>query len=234
MPPCQLIDSKGSDGRPNRTDGSDEKKVSLACPNLRLSEALELLENLLSMPHVLKTPATAEAWISSPRLARLLVRVGAHYRIGPADLDDVAQETRIALWEAGPQAVGAAWILQVASNKAVDLIRRRMRAAAGDETFGVINNGREPEPEVALLLHARVASLLPQLRKFYDLHYVQGWSEREIAAHLGKCRASIRWIDHVCKTQIVDGEARRCIPLASRPRRKDPGWKQTLPAPERR
>jgi RNA polymerase sigma factor (sigma-70 family) len=162
------------------------------------------------MPAVHRPPTSAEVWIDSPALVALLIRVAAHHRIGSADLDDLAQETRIALWEAGNEVVGAAWVLQVASNKAVDLIRRRARAVARDQTFSTLNKGRPSEPEITLLLHARVAALPPQIREFYELHYVQGWSEREIAAQLGKCRASIRWLDHRCRQSII-GEGQRSI-----------------------
>jgi len=53
-----------------------------------------------------------------------------------------------------------------------------------------------------LLLHARVAELPARLREFYDLRYVQGWSERELVARLGLCRASVRWLDYTCRRAI--------------------------------
>ena len=131
-----------------------------------------------------------------------MARVVSHYQISREDAEDLLQEIRIALWEAGQELVGAAWVARVASHKAVDLVRRRVRARAHLRTYMALQEGRRPEPEVGLLLQARVAELPARLREFYDLRYVQGWSERELAVRLGLCRASVRWLDCTCRRAI--------------------------------
>ncbi len=128
--------------------------------------------------------------VSGPPTAR--GRASALYRISPADLEDLAQEVRIALWEVGDRDVSTAWVMRVASNKAVNLIRSRTRALARNQTFGCLAAKRLPEPGVDLLLSASIAELPAPLRGFYELHYLQGLSEREIASLLGKCRPEAR------------------------------------------
>ena len=112
---------------------------------------------------------TAETWITAPTLPALVARAVSHYRINQEDGEDLLQETRIALWEAGQEVVGAAWVAQVASHKAVDLVRRLVRARAHIRAYAALPEGRRPEPEVGLLLHARVATLPSRIREFYDL-----------------------------------------------------------------
>jgi len=91
----------------------------------------------------------------------------------------------------------------IARHKAVDLLRRTLRARSRDHTFTVLAAGNLADPEIEHLLKVRIAGLPPRLREFYDLHYTQAWSEREIAARLGMCRASVQWLDHCCRRDII-------------------------------
>jgi RNA polymerase sigma factor (sigma-70 family) len=149
--------------------------------------------------------ASAEVWLGSPALPGLVARVAARYGIGSDDLQDLVQETRIALWRAGAGApVGAAWVARVAMHKAVDFVRQRARIRACLQTIACLTEPRWEEPDLERLLMAQVAELPIPVRQFYELHYEQGWSEREIATRLGKCRASVRWLDHCFRRAVID------------------------------
>jgi RNA polymerase sigma factor (sigma-70 family) len=153
----------------------------------------------------LKGMASAPTWIDSPALHGLVARVSARYKLPTADLPDLLQETRIALWEAGPTAaVSAAWVVRVATHKAVDLLRRTSRVKAIDRALADRRVDAPGTLELKRLLHARVTELPARLRAFYSLHYVEGWSEREIARAWGLCRASVRWLDHQCRSVLIE------------------------------
>jgi RNA polymerase sigma factor (sigma-70 family) len=143
-------------------------------------------------------------WLESPYLPRLISRVAHQHGLREEDLSDLLQETRIALWKAGAKnRVTGAWLFRTASHKAVDLVRIGIRHRAQD-TLAARSPLPVPWPDVELehLLHARVDQLPARLRKFYDLHYNQGLSERETAQSLGMCRASVRWLDRCCRRLI--------------------------------
>ncbi len=149
--------------------------------------------------------ASAEVWLNSPALPGLVARVAARYGIASDDVQDLVQETRIAVWQAGADvSVGAAWVARVAMNKAVDFIRQRARIRACLQTIACLTEPRWEEPDLERLLMAQIAELPLPARQFYALHYEQGWSEREIATRLGKCRASVRWLDHCFRRAVID------------------------------
>jgi DNA-directed RNA polymerase specialized sigma24 family protein len=78
-------------------------------------------------------------------------------------------------------------------------VRRRNR----DQAFADWKGNPDHDLELDHLLHVRVARLSASLRKFYELHYIQGLSEREIARSLGLCRASVRWLDRCCRRELA-------------------------------
>lgn len=140
--------------------------------------------------------ASAKDWLASPVLDRLVARVASQYGLAVDDLPDLVQETRIALWELGLDLpVSASLVLRVASNKAIDLIRRRVRRRARDRVAALVVLPREDDAELRHLLNVQVDALPNRLQHFYELHYNQGLSERETARALGICRASVRWLD---------------------------------------
>lgn len=142
-------------------------------------------------------------WLEDPTLDRLVLTVAATYRLQPQDIAEVLQETRIAIWQAdSPGRVSRAWVLRVAKNKAVDLVRSRSRVRARDREFTHVPSHGTRDADLEILLKARVAKLPTRLREFYDQHYTQGWSEREIAIQHGVCRASVRWLDHQCRRLV--------------------------------
>lgn len=143
-------------------------------------------------------------WIDSPGLVGLVARVAARYGIAVADVPDLLQETRIALWEVvadGPPS--AALTVRVATNKAVDLVRNMVRRRTRDRA-AALSAAEVPEnAELRHLLNARVDELPRQLHEFYELRYHQGLSEREIARSLGLCRASVRWLNRRCRRSLL-------------------------------
>ena len=154
-----------------------------------------------------RTVSTGD-WLEAGYLARVAGRVALQYGLGTEDCADLLQEVRIALWEQGlATRVRAAWIFRVASRKAVDQLRQRARTRRRENSFASQAAGSAHDPEFDHLLHAQAAALPEKLKRFYDLHYVQGWSEREIAAAMGICRASVRWLDRCCRRHLA-GEIR--------------------------
>jgi RNA polymerase sigma factor (sigma-70 family) len=151
--------------------------------------------------------ASADDWLASPYLDQIGRNVARRHGLAPEDLPDLLQEIRIALWEAGLDArLGSPWVLRVASNKAVDLVRLRARVRAVQSiAVEAVASGTSQE-ELGHLLNAKVDSLPRRLRRFYDLHYRLGLSEREIARRIGVSRASVRWLDHCCR-RIITGRA---------------------------
>lgn len=146
--------------------------------------------------------ATTVEWLESPYLAHVAGRVAHQHDLVRDDVEDLVQELRIAVWKAGPEVrVSARWLFQVANHKAVDLFRKRLRRR--DRVFTGSGGTESHDPELAHLLHARVARLPHSLHEFYDLRYLQGLSEREIARFLGLCRGSVRWLDRRCRRELA-------------------------------
>jgi RNA polymerase sigma factor (sigma-70 family) len=147
---------------------------------------------------------SAGKWIDSPALDRFVRRVAYEHGVGVDDVPDLVQETRIALWELGLNAqISSALIARVARNKAIDLLRCRLRRRARERAASLIASQREEDAEVRHLLNVRAQALPAQLHDLYELHYHQGLSEREVAQALGLCRASIRWLDRRLRRAIA-------------------------------
>ena len=144
-------------------------------------------------------------WLNSPILSDLVERICGFSGItSPADVDDLVQEVRIALWQKGLQnAVSMAWISRVASNKVIDLIRRRSRRRAMIAALRLDAKRKvRADPELACLLHASVSSFPAYLRRFYQLHYALALSERQIGKRLGILRGSVRALDRSCRKRL--------------------------------
>jgi RNA polymerase sigma factor (sigma-70 family) len=161
------------------------------------------------------SPTTAE-WLESPLLEQTAAQAARQYGLEANSLPDLVQEVRIALWEAGLDVhVGAAWVRCVARNKAVDLVRIRLRSRAHDQALAAVLARAGPNLELEHLVRAKAATLPSKLLEIFDLHYQQGFSEREIARRLGICRASVRWLDGQCRRLVTEaaagGPARRTV-----------------------
>jgi DNA-directed RNA polymerase specialized sigma24 family protein len=202
----QVQSSAGTSCPSRRTLGPVGQGRKEGCPTFVDRQALQIREGCLSadLSPTARALRPSNEWLDAPELNRIAAAVSAHFGLSAYDRAEVLQETRIALWTArASPGVSASWIFRVATNKAVQLMRRTTRYREGDRSFASLASGRSPEPELEYLLHARVAHLPGRLRRFYELRYVAGWSERELARRLGMCRASIRWLDGCCQRAIV-------------------------------
>lgn len=150
----------------------------------------------------------ARAWLVAPELARVTSVVAAHYRLNAQDAEDVLQETRIALWQAGLELrVCRAWVIRTAAHKAIDLIRRTVSRSDHEKASTRAAAPGENALELEYLLHARIAGLPAPLRVLYELHYARGLTERETAVELGVCRQTVRWLDSRCRRSLTGSEA---------------------------
>lgn len=146
------------------------------------------------------------AWLRSPRLPSLVLRAAMRCGSHPDEIQDVLQEVRLALWALDPAVtVNTTWIIRTAVHKALDHKRTKARAHAREAAYVRLHSPTLNDPDLPWLLHAGAEHLPPDLHRYYRLRYEEGRSEREIAAILGLCRASVRWLDHRCR--IVFGES---------------------------
>ncbi len=149
---------------------------------------------------------TSTEWLESSYLIHLVTRVATARGIPSDEMPDLLQEVRIALWQAWGSSpdllVGPAWIARTADHKAVDALRRISRRRTHDQLAGMLQERSQDKPDLHYLLRAAVSELPHRLRAFYELHYSQGWSERETARRLGLCRASVRWLHELCRRQL--------------------------------
>lgn len=143
-------------------------------------------------------------WLGSPYLAEAVERIAGFRGItSPADIDDLVQEVRIALWQKGlHQAVSAAWIGCVASNKVVDMIRRRSRRRRAARLLSEELAQIRRDPELECLLHVGVESLPSDLRRFFELRYLMALSERQLVKKLGISRANVRALSRSCERSL--------------------------------
>ncbi|MCC6784607.1 MAG: sigma-70 family RNA polymerase sigma factor [Planctomycetes bacterium] len=120
--------------------------------------------------------------------------------VGPADADDVMQETFVLIQRGldgvrEPEALPG-WICQVARNCAKDWLRRRARrnrhrdAGAIVEELGGSAAGDDGELAARVLAHVR--SLPEAYRETLVLRLVEGLSGPEIAARTGLTHGSLR------------------------------------------
>jgi RNA polymerase sigma factor (sigma-70 family) len=143
--------------------------------------------------------AVAE-WLDAPELQGLVTRSVARYEVAPADVQDLLQETRLALWHIGLETeVSNSWIARTAKNKAIDHVRQRVRARSREKAFALNTSVGTRDPELEHLLRSRSAALPPPFRRFYGLFYIEGRSERDVARELHIGRASVRWMDRCCR-----------------------------------
>jgi RNA polymerase sigma factor (sigma-70 family) len=145
-----------------------------------------------------------DVWLESPYVAHVAARAAYRCGLSAADVPDVLQELRIALWKAGPDLlVNAAWVSQTANHKAQDILRQIRRAAAKTPKWSEDRCPAGHDPELLHLLRARVDLLPKKLRKFYRLRFLEGMSEREISARMGLCRSSVRRLERRCLKRVA-------------------------------
>jgi RNA polymerase sigma-70 factor (ECF subfamily) len=118
----------------------------------------------------------------------LVARVAGRYGLGSHDADDVAQEAFSRAWDAAPNwpadgAPFAAWLYRVASNLAIDLLRREKRRPVTSLEAASMIADRAPAPSAAVL-QVELASAVRQ-RLAVELVHLESRSGAETAALLG-------------------------------------------------
>ena len=116
----------------------------------------------------------------------MIYRLALHYVRSNEDAEDVVQETLLSfLTHSVPKEREKAWLLHVAVNKSLDILRKRKRQAPLDE--GSLNGEKT---EISL---AEELSKLPVLdREIVYLYYFEGYSSKEIAAMIHKTDSAVR------------------------------------------
>lgn len=112
--------------------------------------------------------------------------------------EDVAAETlarAYARWSAvSKMEAPQAWVLRVATNLAIDAVRRQQRAEAVMPSLLLVDDGRRFDDDVAarLALVAALTELPRRQREAIALHYLGGLSEEEVSHSLEISASSVR------------------------------------------
>lgn len=134
------------------------------------------------------------------RYSRAVYSLALHVVHEQRAAEDIVQDAFLTFWQR-PQiyvpdrgAFGP-WILRVARNRAIDLLRRgsRERTSDGDGTFTFEQQIVDPEPEpgeliwnraVAERIHEALQELNGPQRQVIELAYFRGMTQTEMAAYL--------------------------------------------------
>lgn len=117
--------------------------------------------------------------------------------VGPADADDVMQETFLSIQRGLPSLRDVealpAWICEIARNCSRDWLRRRARRPRpGADVDDVAAQPAQDDSELAARVLAHVRSLPEAYRETLILRLVEGLSGPEIAARTGLTHGSLR------------------------------------------
>ena len=144
-----------------------------------------------------------------------------------SDAEDVCQDAFVAALErlddCRPEEKFRGWLLVIVRNRALDLLRRQhvRRAESLDGESGSRSPEvaalatREPTPDVAAeradareKLAAALETLTDTRREILLLHDLEGWTHREIAAHLGLAEGTVRahlfWARRAVRARLSD------------------------------
>jgi RNA polymerase sigma-70 factor (ECF subfamily) len=128
----------------------------------------------------------------------------------PDDVDDALAEVFVRLWRTAPrfrgECSGSRWIYRIAVTSATDLLRKRRRTERGQvplEATLATAGPQSEEPDRALmsaewearcrsLTRSAIASLKPDRRVLVTLHYLEGFTYRELAAVTGLPVTTVR------------------------------------------
>ena len=145
-----------------------------------------------------------------PYLRKVARRVAYTYHVSDSDVPDLYQELCLALWKAGSdRVVNATWIFHTANHLAIEISRRTRRS---DRLSAAIGTTLENRPasgrcEAALLVHAHVRALPPSLRRFCELRFEEGYTQRELMESTNLTRGTVREIEKKCLRRLA-GRAR--------------------------
>jgi RNA polymerase sigma-70 factor (ECF subfamily) len=112
--------------------------------------------------------------------------------------DEVMQETYLKIWNSAGQfdpalAAPITWMVTIARNRAIDIVRKRSEASIEDEPQAMEVAGETPNPLARRELTEELKRLLAcmdkldeERRRMVMLAYYEGWSREQLAAKLGK------------------------------------------------
>ena len=171
--------------------------------------------------------STIEALIT--RFRTMVRSVGARRGLVEADLDEVMQDVRIRLWQAGEggktlEELGSSYLYQVATTAALDLLRRRRARRANDtedirEHTDLTTDTESPHDtvegrELASKIDAALDTLAIDRRVAVRLH-LSGYDREDIARMLGWTEARTRNLVY----RGLDDLRRRLTDMGISPRR---------------
>jgi RNA polymerase sigma-70 factor (ECF subfamily) len=136
----------------------------------------------------------------APALRALIRGAAAQYRLPQADIEDVVQETLLAIhlkrhtWK-DTEPLGP-WLRAIARNKLIDSLRRRGRASGGhvplDDVLETLA-APEPEPHLSAADTDRMLQAIKgRQREVVRAVAVEGLSAREAAERLGISEGAVR------------------------------------------
>lgn len=136
----------------------------------------------------------------------MILSVGAKHALHGADVDELFQDLRIRLWKGRTtseeiEALPTSYIYQAAMSAAVDMLRKRRRAAARvvDEGDDIVTNvpqraGADDDTRLRDLqaqLEVALQRLIPNRRMVVRMS-LAGYDRREIGERLGWSEAKVR------------------------------------------
>lgn len=123
--------------------------------------------------------------------------------------EDIAQETFITAYyklsRYNPQYKLSTWLFKIATNKALDWLRKHRHELSVDDTIFASIASPHPGPQQKSMhqeLHNAVRNLTPRYRAVISLHYWQGLSYEEISEILEVPVGSIRGWLHRAKAEL--------------------------------
>jgi RNA polymerase sigma-70 factor, ECF subfamily len=131
-------------------------------------------------------------------LRRLASRGFTHHRLGPEDVEDVVQETLLALhlkrhtWDERQQLLP--WVHAIARNKVIDNLRRRGRGThlPLDDVSEWLPDDRHPTETNNVDAEKVVAKLKGRDREIVLAISLEGESARQVAQRLGMSEGAVR------------------------------------------
>ncbi|HVH06749.1 MAG TPA: sigma-70 family RNA polymerase sigma factor [Myxococcota bacterium] len=131
-------------------------------------------------------------------------------RTGPADADDLFQETWLRVVRArrrfDPRRRFSTWLFQIANNLCRDRFRRSAVALRGRVAYAELPAAPASGPDVRLDLERRLAALPDRLREVLVLRYFRDLGEREIAELLEIPAGTVKSRLHAAVRALRGGE----------------------------
>jgi RNA polymerase sigma-70 factor (ECF subfamily) len=157
----------------------------------------------------------------------------------PALSEEATHDVFLRLWQQPgaydpTRGTFAGWLLRVARNRAIDLLRRRHEAPAGtgEDTpiFRVPDPAPDPEEQTLALMHRQevrqaLAELAPDQRRLLEMAYFTGLSQRQIAEQLERPLGTVKSQIRAAMQRLADRLAPPEHPstgTATRPSRTPP------------